>query len=154
MYTFQIESTLYSCLNVKELLAQSRRKICRLSGCNWTRTHNHLVHKQTRNHLAKLVSLAKWLSVRLWTKWLWAQVQFQSLKALALRKILKLLKRNFVGLYETIDDGLITIAIFLSLHDSSKRKAVQIVFSDRYCRHLLKRCCWTKLYSFAKPLYL
>ena len=30
--------------------------------CNWTRTHNHLVHKRTLNHLAKL---AKWLSVRL-----------------------------------------------------------------------------------------
>ena len=30
-----------------------------LSDCNWTRTHNHLVHKQTLNHLAKL---AKWLS--------------------------------------------------------------------------------------------
>ena len=36
--------------------------------CNWTQTHNHLV------------SLAKWLSVRLWTKWLWVQVQLQSLK--------------------------------------------------------------------------
>ena len=23
-------------------------------GCNWTRTHNHLVHKRTLNHLAKL----------------------------------------------------------------------------------------------------
>ena len=33
--------------------------------CNWTRTHNHLVHKGTLNHLAKLASLAKWLSVRL-----------------------------------------------------------------------------------------
>ena len=30
-----------------------------LSDCNWTRTHNHLIHKQTLNHLAKL---AKWLS--------------------------------------------------------------------------------------------
>ena len=30
-----------------------------LSNCNWTRTHNHLVHKRTLNHLAKL---AKWLS--------------------------------------------------------------------------------------------
>ena len=36
-----------------------------LSDCNWTRTYNHLVHKQTLNHLAKLTSLAKWLSVRL-----------------------------------------------------------------------------------------
>ena len=23
--------------------------------CNWTRTHNHLVHKRTLNHLVKLV---------------------------------------------------------------------------------------------------
>ena len=29
------------------------------SDCNWTRTHNHLVHKRTLNHLAKL---DKWLS--------------------------------------------------------------------------------------------
>ena len=33
----------YSCLNVKELLARSRREIWSLSDCNWTRTHNHLV---------------------------------------------------------------------------------------------------------------
>ena len=30
-----------------------------LSDSNWTWTHNQLVHKQTRNHLAKL---AQWLS--------------------------------------------------------------------------------------------
>ena len=30
-----------------------------LSDCNWTRTHNHLVHKQTLNHLAKMAKLAK-----------------------------------------------------------------------------------------------
>ena len=56
---FQSESTLYSCLNVKELLARSRREIWRLCDCNWTRTRNHLVYKRTLNHLAKL---AKWLS--------------------------------------------------------------------------------------------
>ena len=33
-----------------------------LSDCSWTRIHNHLVHKETLNHLAKL---AKWLSVPL-----------------------------------------------------------------------------------------
>ena len=49
-YTFQSESTLYSCLNVKELLAQSRRKIWSLSDWNWTRTHNHLIHKRTLNY--------------------------------------------------------------------------------------------------------
>ena len=36
-----------------------------------TTTHNHLVCKRTINHLAKLASLAKWLGVRLRTKWLW-----------------------------------------------------------------------------------
>ena len=58
-YVFQSESTLYICLNVKELLVRSRREIWSLSDCNWTRTHNHLVHKRTLSHLAKL---ANWLS--------------------------------------------------------------------------------------------
>ena len=44
-YAFQSEFTLYSCLNVKEFFAQSRLEIWSLSDCNWTRTHNHLVHK-------------------------------------------------------------------------------------------------------------
>ena len=70
-YAFQSEFTLYSWLNVKELLARSRREICSLSYCDWTWTHNHLVHKQTFNYLAK------WLSVRLWNKWLWIRVQMQ-----------------------------------------------------------------------------
>ena len=58
-YTFQSESTLCSCLNVKELLAWNWREIWSLSDCNRTRTHNHLVCKWTLNHLAKA---AKWLS--------------------------------------------------------------------------------------------
>ena len=58
-YALQSESTLYICLNVKELLARNRRDIWSLSDWNGTRTHNHLVHKRTLNHLAKL---AKWLS--------------------------------------------------------------------------------------------
>ena len=64
-YAFQTESTLHSCLNVKELLARSRREIWSLIDCNWTRNHNHLVHKRTLNNLAKL---ARWVSVCLWTK--------------------------------------------------------------------------------------
>ena len=60
-YAFQGESTLYSCLNVKELLARSKREIWSLSAWNWTRTHNHLVYQRTLNHLAKL---AKWLTSR------------------------------------------------------------------------------------------
>ena len=46
-YAFQSKSTLYSCLNVKENLAQNKCDICSLSDCNGTRTHNHLVRKQT-----------------------------------------------------------------------------------------------------------
>ena len=53
-YVFQSESTLSSCLNVKELLARNRRDIWSLSDSNRIRTHNHLVHTRTFNHLAKL----------------------------------------------------------------------------------------------------
>ena len=48
-----------------------------LGDCNRTRAHNHLVPKRTLNYLA---SLAKCLSVRLVTKWLWVRVLLQSLK--------------------------------------------------------------------------
>ena len=47
------------CFNVKELLARSRHHIWSLSDSNGIQTYNHLVHKWTLNHLAKL---AKWLS--------------------------------------------------------------------------------------------
>ena len=80
-YAFHSESTLYSCLNVKELLTRSRGEIWKLSDSNWTRTQNHLVPKRTLNHLVKL---AKWLScvlstylcggfVQIWTKWFWVE---------------------------------------------------------------------------------
>ena len=42
-YAFQSESTLYNCLNVKELLARNRREIWSLKDCNRIRTHDHLV---------------------------------------------------------------------------------------------------------------
>ena len=41
-------------LNVKELLARNMRDIWSLSEYNGTRSHKHLVHKWTLNHLAKL----------------------------------------------------------------------------------------------------
>ena len=48
-----------------------------LSDCNGARTHNQLVRKRTLKYLARL---AKWLSVRLRTNWLWVRVPLQSLK--------------------------------------------------------------------------
>ena len=47
---------------------------------NEIRTHSHLVRKRTLNHLAKLVSFAKWLSVRLRTMWLWVRNSLLSIK--------------------------------------------------------------------------
>ena len=53
---FQGKSTLYSFLNVKELLAGNRYNIWSLSDHNGIRTHNYLNHKRTLNHLAELAS--------------------------------------------------------------------------------------------------
>ena len=60
-YEFENDSTLYSCLNVKELLARRRRHIWRLSDCSEIRPHNHLVRKRRTNHLAKLAKWLRWL---------------------------------------------------------------------------------------------
>ena len=54
---FQSEFTIYSCLNVKEFLARNRCDIWSLIDCNGTRTHNHLVHKQTLNSWAFVYKL-------------------------------------------------------------------------------------------------
>ena len=70
-------TTLYSCLNVKKLLVQSRREISSLRDCTWTRTQNHLVNK----HPTIWSNLS---SVRLRTKWFWARVQLQSFKLLVI----------------------------------------------------------------------
>ena len=78
---FLSESTLYSSLNVKELVARNTRKILSLSDSSGSRTHNHLVRKRTLNHLTKLASLPKYFSVRLQAKWLWVRVPLQSLRA-------------------------------------------------------------------------
>ena len=56
-YKFQSDSTLYSCLNVKDLLARNRRDIWSLSDCSGTRTQNNLVRKGTLNHLTKLAKV-------------------------------------------------------------------------------------------------
>ena len=57
--SFRVNPHSIACLNIKELLAQSRCHICNLCESNEIRTQNHLVRKWTLNHLAKL---AKWLS--------------------------------------------------------------------------------------------
>ena len=46
-YAFQSESTLYTYLNVKELLARNRHDIWSPNDCNGTRIHKHLVCKRS-----------------------------------------------------------------------------------------------------------
>ena len=43
------------------------------------RTNKYLVRKRTFNHLPKLASLDKWLSVRLRNTWLWVRIPMLSL---------------------------------------------------------------------------
>ena len=50
-YMFQSESTLYGCLNIKQLFARNRHDSWSLSDCNGIRTHSHLVLKRTLSHL-------------------------------------------------------------------------------------------------------
>ena len=50
------ESTLWGCLNIKGLLARNRHDILRISDWNGIQTHNHIVRKQTLNHLANWLS--------------------------------------------------------------------------------------------------
>ena len=66
--SFRVNLHSVVCLNVKELLARSRRHIWSLSDSNVIRTYNHLVRKRTLNHLAKLTKLVecsftKWVVV-------------------------------------------------------------------------------------------
>ena len=46
---------------------------------NGIRTYNHLVCKPTLNQMAKQASLAKWLSLRFLTNWLWVRIPLLSL---------------------------------------------------------------------------
>ena len=54
-----IPHSIIACLNVKEIIAWSRREIKGLSDCNWTQIHERLGNKRTLTYLAKL---SKWLS--------------------------------------------------------------------------------------------
>ena len=73
-----------------------------ISDSNKIRTYNLLVRERTLNHLAKLASLAKWLSVCLQTKWLWVRILFLSLKLQIGRLLLAMSSLTF---RQTIECG-------------------------------------------------
>ena len=66
-YTFQGESSLCSCSNVKESLLEKGAISEVTIDSNGIQTHNHLVRKRTRNHLVK--------------KWLWVRIPLLSVNA-------------------------------------------------------------------------
>ena len=57
--TFRVNPRSVVCVNFKELLVRSRRHSWSLSDSNEVQTHNHIVGKRTRRHIARL---AKWVS--------------------------------------------------------------------------------------------
>ena len=81
-YAYESESTLCSCLNVKEMLARRRREHhCEAYTWRDKNMQSNARHRYVlRTQLKYLVNLAKWLSVHLQTKWFWVRVQFQSLE--------------------------------------------------------------------------
>ena len=85
-YKFQSESILYSCLIVKELLAQSRHEMID-SYLTWQEhTVKCTIEISTQNTAQSLGQLGQWLGVRLQTKWFGVWVQLQSLKLQILRQ--------------------------------------------------------------------
>ena len=73
MHVLIMSRTLFR-MNPHSIIAWMSRNSWSLSNCNVTRIHNHLVHKRTLNHLAKLT---------LRIKWLWVRVPWQSLKLMS-----------------------------------------------------------------------
>ena len=76
-FRMNLHSIVYEC---QGRLAVNRLDIQSLSKSKGIRTHKHLVRKRTPNHLPKLARLAKWLGVRLSTKWLWVRIALLSPK--------------------------------------------------------------------------
>ena len=97
---FRVNPYSIVCLNLEEPLVRNRRRIWRLRDSNEIRTHNHQVHKRTLNHLAKLASLAKCLSVRLRFNWSRIQISLLSLRNNSLE--IWALKLRFLVIYENI----------------------------------------------------
>ena len=85
-YAFQSESTLYTFLNVKELLARRRREILSLSNCNWKKKTTKKLQLDSNLEPLSLETNTQpghsngpvWLNggvFLLRTKWFWAQLQ-------------------------------------------------------------------------------
>ena len=124
---FQSESLLYSCLNIKELLARNRCNIWSLSDINRIWTHNHL-------SLIKLC--CEYLSV--WCTWVYVIIMslnvFQSESILYCCLNLKeLLARN--------------MHIIWSLRDSNWIRIHNLIVCKQTLSHLAKLVKWLSVDS-------
>ena len=87
MYEFQSESTPYSLPECQGTPCSKQAPYLKFKWQQRDSIQNHLVCERTLNHLSKLAYLAKWLSVRLRTKWLWVRISLLSLKSLLFTSI-------------------------------------------------------------------
>ena len=109
--SFRVNLHSIVCLNVKKLLARSRCHIWSLRDSSEIRTHNHLVRTRTLNHLA---SLAKWVSVRLRTKWLWVRTRCCHLRYYLANYFQKWFYRYY-SLVKPTKRGVVTLFLLLKV---------------------------------------
>ena len=145
---FRVNPQSIVCLNVKEMLVQSRQDIWSLSDRKEIQTHNYLVRKRTVNDLAKL---AKWLSCVVSTylygvlecmllschvrvsEWIW---NTHSIVCLTINKLLCRSRGNIWSLSDSNK---------IETHDYLVRKRTQL-FSQT--DQMIELCCenWTVLW--------
>ena len=95
---------------------------------DWTRTQNDLVCKRILDHLAK------WLSVRLQTKWFWVRVQLQSLKLQIsrLQEDFALESKEFHDIQATIESGFTLKRVHDMTRTCSQGGGVLYLINDTY----------------------
>ena len=113
--------------------------LCHSKTCTWhdKNIQSNVSYRQVlTTQLNYLTSLAKWLSVRLRTKWLWAWVPLQSLK----HQISPISSKKFLDIQATIECGFTPkrardmIRIYSQMH-----------CTDRYSQHSsMVECSFTK----------
>ena len=95
MYTFQSESTLYSYVNVKELLAQNRCEIWSLSDCNWAQPQPLSLQMNTQpfSRTGQMIELC-FVHLSVWCIWLYVLIMSQTRFKVNPQSIVAWLSRN------------------------------------------------------------
>ena len=132
MYVFQSESTFYSCLNVKELLAQNKLNIC-LSDSKGIRNRNHLLCKHTQpfSQTGQMTELCcECLSVP--SIWLYVIIMLHTCFGVNLHSIVAWVSRNCLLETDTI----------ICISDSNRIWAHNHLVHKRTLEHLPRLAKW------------